>query len=433
MKCPNCSIEIILESPQGTFPCPYCSKQLFFANENTLSVFKSFSIFDNQSKICLGTKGVFKGISFTVIGEVQLSNLFHTWSEWCLEFSDLTYGWLSDFGSKYFIKFDTSASNEEFIGSLWGEKTLLYLKKLDEMNPPLYMSRLVFENVNFSYCYKITGSVVNVRGVLPFAPTQQNISYLYTQNLEKEFFFSFNSLTSTHMVCEYVSENSLLLFNYRELIEYFSLVGGKKFRLHSFNCPECSSSNPRVVGLTPVTYCINCGIPLNTSFKSPAAILGDIVYKNPKAPLLDFMCGQTGTINGLTYLIIGVTYYGEDLVDYFIHSKYNKTKSFILRKFNNNWYILEFSPLNFSSNLEELHYKSTEETNHSVVYISGALPIFFDYTSTNIIFKEDGYFYHNLCTISNTSQLLFKSPFVMLTKEETKLNFKFVEFVNQVV
>lgn len=423
MLCPNCNLELEITTSNGTFQCPSCCKQLYIKN-NSLSLYRSLGNYDNQSKIQLGTRGSYQGRSFIAVGEIQLSDLLYTWSEWVIQFDDFSYAWLSDFGSTFIIKFDLASLNSTLIESIFGAKALFYLTKLSELKPNLFMARLSFEDNYFSFSKRLTAKVSSIRGTLPIFPENNEQQITFTNN-DSDQMFAYSSLTNTYLICDTVNEYSLFLYNFREMNDYFHLAGGKKFRLYSFNCPECSVANPRVISQTVITYCIGCSCVLDPKPKNPFKLF------NPQFPLAfdtDILCGSIGTIGGEQFIVLGIVLYTNNVSEYYLYSKIDKNKTIILRKILDQWFFLYQEPLTFTTNFEELFLLEETPIDCNVSLITGSLPYLIEPNSYFKHYLVEDFFYTEFFVKSGQSVIFYKSNYTKVLPLRLGNNFKFKFF-----
>lgn len=424
-KCPNCSEIIEISSAQGMFKCPKCFKALYLDTKQIIQVYRNDKFYDNCSKLKIGTSGLFKGHKFNVIGSIQLTGLTQSWTEWCIQFDDNIYGWLTELSGHYFIKIDNSGMNTSLISELFGDESVNYVNELFEIKPPLFKTEIQLNNLFFSFTGKLVGYPTDFKGTLPFSPTEEHIEFVISSSTESELLFFTSSLTKTYMVGKVVTDYDLNLYNFRLLSDYFTQTGGKKYRLTSVPCPACSSANPKITGVSESNFCISCGSKFTVNSKTP--ILTEDI-KPIRARDNIFYCGNLGSIGNVPYIITGYIAWksddGIEMNDYFIYTKNNKNSIYLLRQKENLWLFLDYNLIEFMSNITSLK-KSSFLGKYTPYAISGTFPFTIDYNSILTLYQHEDMVYTDLLLNASNSQFIFSSTISELKLLRFGVNFKF--------
>ena len=96
LSCPSCGGEVDFKSRSSVYQvCPYCASMLLRTDINLENLGKSASLPPEMTPFQLGTTGTFDGIDFVLIGKQRMQWSDGYWTEWYLNFSDQSQGWLA--------------------------------------------------------------------------------------------------------------------------------------------------------------------------------------------------------------------------------------------------------------------------------------------------------------------------------------------------
>lgn len=432
--CPSCNTTLELNIDNGFFLCPSCEKQLN-VRSGSITLHKNSKNINNFSKFRLGTNGYFGGSKFVVIGEVRFSDLFFTWSEWCIRFENNTYAWLTDVSGIFFIKFDISGDNIDFISSKLDPIFVDTLINLTTNNPKLFASRVIVEDVPFIYSFTLSSSISFVKGVIPISPQYNSNELVFLKSPNGAVSIVQNSLTSTYQISFNITQYELNLFNFRTLSEMSYGFQSNKFKLTSVPCPSCGGYNPNIVGVSTICYCIYCCSELSLLQKEPKVVsISPKTNSTPSSvsiPIDVIPCGTVGTIGGIKYIVVGSIVWSNEntyCIDYFLHTV-SSTFLTILRYIDNKWFLIHSD---FFDDLSDLvTFKSIKQAPILLTpsKLSGSFPLNFTYdTILNTTFDAE-FFYDSLLIPTNEtrSDFIFKHHYISLTcemLEESKFKFK---------
>lgn len=105
-NCPNCGAKITFRwSGSVQTVCEFCKSVLIRTDIDLQKVGKVADLPPNSSPIQIGTDGVFKKRSFSVIGRIIYEYDQGNWNEWHFVTNDGTSGWLSDAQLNYAVTF----------------------------------------------------------------------------------------------------------------------------------------------------------------------------------------------------------------------------------------------------------------------------------------------------------------------------------------
>lgn len=106
--CPNCGAPVEFRSAASTSAvCSFCRSTLARDGETLTRTGEAAELFDDHSPLQLGVTGKLQGVTFTLIGRIQLAYADGTWNEWHALFDNGRSGWLSEDNGAYVLSFDT--------------------------------------------------------------------------------------------------------------------------------------------------------------------------------------------------------------------------------------------------------------------------------------------------------------------------------------
>ncbi len=86
--------------------CSFCRSTLARDGENLRRTGESAELFEDHSPLQLGSAGRWQGVSFTIVGRLQMRYADGTWNEWHALFDNGRSGWLSEDNGRYVMAFD---------------------------------------------------------------------------------------------------------------------------------------------------------------------------------------------------------------------------------------------------------------------------------------------------------------------------------------
>ena len=137
VDCPSCGAPITFESTFSILAiCSHCNSTLVRHDMDVENIGKMATLKEDGSPLQLGTRGEYKGVSFSVVGRIQLRFDRGIWNEWYLTFNDGTAGWLGEAQGTYAVSFQKKTDQElpEFGSLTIGKALTLHGKKLHVQN-----------------------------------------------------------------------------------------------------------------------------------------------------------------------------------------------------------------------------------------------------------------------------------------------------------
>lgn len=111
LNCPSCGAKLAFRSSISLIAvCPYCRSQVLRQDLSLKDLGKVAQLHQDGSVLQVGTRGVYKGTPFSVIGRLQMSFPDGYWNEWFLWLADGRQGWLGEAGGTYAFSFMTDSA-----------------------------------------------------------------------------------------------------------------------------------------------------------------------------------------------------------------------------------------------------------------------------------------------------------------------------------
>jgi hypothetical protein len=322
-NCPSCGASISFQSTYSILAvCEHCNSTIVRHDLNVEDIGKMATLQVDASPIQIGTRGEYRGVSFSVVGRIQLRFDRGLWNEWHLMFGDGRSGWLGEAQGTYAVSF-----LEEVNAPLPGFEELKSRKKVVLQKRDFHV-----ENVERARC-------IGGQGELPFrvaggydAPVADLVG--------EDGAFATIDYSEEHplvFIGEYVEFDDLRLTNLRE---FDSWTNKAKPKVKSFQCVQCGSPIPqRAFPQTLSVICPSCGCVIDVSNENLKAI-STFVSKVKVTPLIPL--GTRGMFKDGEFEVIGflrrfITVEG---VDYWWHEYllFNPYKGFRwLSEYNGHW------------------------------------------------------------------------------------------------
>src|SRR5215470_2643947 len=113
VSCPSCGAPVTFQSTFSILAvCEHCNSTLIRHDINVEDIGKMAALQVDGSPLQLGVRGEYKGVSFSVIGRIQLRYDRGIWNEWHLMFNDGRSGWLGEAQGIYAVSFLTKITGD---------------------------------------------------------------------------------------------------------------------------------------------------------------------------------------------------------------------------------------------------------------------------------------------------------------------------------
>ncbi len=111
--CPSCGAPVDFKSAVSILAvCEYCRSTLVRHDLDVNNIGKMAELKLDGSPLQLGAEGRYRGVSFGIIGRIQLRFDRGIWNEWHLLFDDARSGWLGEAQGAYAVSFLTKTSGD---------------------------------------------------------------------------------------------------------------------------------------------------------------------------------------------------------------------------------------------------------------------------------------------------------------------------------
>lgn len=285
-QCPSCGASVGFRwagAVQTT--CEYCDSILVRHGPDLERVGKVSEPPPTTSPIQLGTRGVYDGRSFLVVGRIVYGYERGGWSEWHVVFGDGASGWLSDAMLEYSVSFLVEDPDP--------------IPFEDQVEPGL---RLKLGDRVYEVTDATPARYVSTEGELPWEYHDQE--YITFADLKSEdgaiVTLDYSEDPPLVFEGEYVGFDELRLENLREEEE----TGGAEVgEVRALSCPNCGSSvEVHRSGMSVNVVCGACASVLDAT--SPGAEVLQTFERNeyvkPRIPL-----GTKGRYKGDEYICLG--------------------------------------------------------------------------------------------------------------------------------
>lgn len=114
--CPACGGEIVFQTSIALYAaCPFCSSLVLRKDLDIEKIGEAGHLQEDGSPIRIGTRGLYRGQTFEVVGRIQLQTPHGFWNEWYLRLGLDADGWLGEaqglYGVNFLVKPDRPVPN----------------------------------------------------------------------------------------------------------------------------------------------------------------------------------------------------------------------------------------------------------------------------------------------------------------------------------
>ena len=286
VNCPSCGASVAFQSTFSIVAvCEHCSSTLVRHDINVEDIGKMATLQSDGSPLQLGVGGEYKGVSFSVVGRIQLRYDRGIWNEWHLMFSDGRSGWLGEAGGTYAVSFLRQTDTP-----IPGFESLKAGGKIQLRDQSFWV-----QNVESARC--IAGE-----GELPFRVASGYEAPVADLLGDQASFATIDYSEEAPLVFigEYVEFDDLRLSNLREF-ESWSNKASPKAR--AFQCVQCGGAvTQRGLLQTISVVCPSCGTIIDVSDDN-LKVLSTFEAKTKVKPAIPL--GTRGTFSEGEFELIG--------------------------------------------------------------------------------------------------------------------------------
>src|SRR5262245_28664216 len=285
-NCPSCGATVNFQSTYSILAvCEHCNSTLVRHDIHIEDIGKMATLQVDASPIQPGTRGEFRGVSFSVVGRIQLQFDRGIWNEWHLMFGDGRSGWLGEAQGTYAVSF-----LENVDGPLPTFEELRSEKAISIRKQTFYV-----ENVENARC--IAG-----QGELPFKVAGGYDAPVADLLGENGAFATIDYSEERPLVFigEYGEFDNLRLSNLRVFDSWTNKTTAK---VKAFQCVQCGGSIPQRAFLQTISVsCPGCGTVIDVSNVNLKVIstFASKIKVTPEIPL-----GTRGTFDDGEFEVIG--------------------------------------------------------------------------------------------------------------------------------
>ena len=282
-NCPSCGAEVRFQWAGAVQTvCAHCGSVLVRRGVDLQNVGRVSEPPPATSRVQIGTRGVYAGVAFTVVGRIAYEYERGFWSEWHLIFADGRSGWLSDAQDEYAVTFLA--------------ETARYNPDPGTLRPG---EPFAFRGTQYVVSSLTRARYVGVEGELPFEYWDRaEVLFVDLGGREGSFgTLDYSEDPPLVFLGEYVPFQALALRDLREPEE--RRVDGAD----TLNCPNCGGAvTIRLPGETVNAVCQYCQSVLDTSSPKLQVLqrFQDRVAVRPLIPL-----GSTGRMHGAEWTVLG--------------------------------------------------------------------------------------------------------------------------------
>ena len=289
--CPQCGAPVSFLSAASVMAvCGACRSTLLKDADSVRRIGEVGELLEDYSPLCLGAAGSFERRRFTVVGRIQLRYDAGFWNEWYLWFDDGSDGWLSDASGQYAITHQRRAQIRQPVPAFASIKPGAEFK--------LDGQRFVAADIR-------TCNATSAEGELPFAFAggwQARVADFRSIDafLTLDYSDGPDALIYVGKAYDLKLMDRATLKTRDQVLERAGRVRGA---VTALACPNCGGSISIVAAMATQVVCPSCGSTVDCA--------GDTAFVIEQKKRVDriqstLKLGQTATINGAGYTLIGM-------------------------------------------------------------------------------------------------------------------------------
>ncbi len=286
-NCPSCGAEVVFKSSVSVFAvCGHCKSMLVRHDMDLENLGQMAQLPDDVSPLKIGTRGVYGGSRFVIIGRLKVAWSEGYWNEWHLLFEDGKPGWMGEALGFYMVSFEVND-----IGKVPAVAKIAVGKQYELLPNHTYS----VDDIKEAAC-------VGSEGELPFEGQQgrKTTSVDLGTSDGKYACIEYSSTGGVRLFAgAYVKFADLQFANLRDLPTDLKKVRSAE----AFKCPSCGGPVSLLTpGLTAAVVCGYCGSTIDATNKS-LKVLCKANKKMSIKPLLPI--GSKGNISGAEWETTG--------------------------------------------------------------------------------------------------------------------------------
>lgn len=288
--CPQCGAPVPFRSSIAiSAVCEHC-RSVVVRRDFQLETYGTMAeLPPDLSPLQLGTKGYCMGRSFTLVGRLRLHWGAGSWTEWCADFGNGTYGWVAEVMGHYMVSFATTAP----------EISRLHEAPAAGSNVKINGQAWLVSDVKEARCLAAEGELP-----FPVALNAVRVSADLTGPKGEFGTIEFGTGENQLFTGEYAQFEELNFSELRKVPGWDQDAEITRHRSEAVNCPQCGAvMNLRAEGLSMSAVCGSCGTIVDSSaprVKEIGRVAATTLRINPILPI-----GRRGLLKNIPWEIIG--------------------------------------------------------------------------------------------------------------------------------
>lgn len=289
--CPSCGATLKFHSSVAVFAvCEFCRSMVVLRDAKIESMGAMAELPPDLSPLQIGTRGVWNGEGFELVGRLRLEWESGSWSEWCAMFGGNRIGWIAEAQGYYMVTSEVAPDRD--------------VPREAEAYKAGAMLRL--DNRLWQIMDVKTARCIAAEGELPFVSPPGNARTSIDLMGEREGFATIE-LSSDGIAAftgDYATFDSLQLSNLRPVPGWNAEGEADRNKTITLRCPNCGAPvNLRAAGQTMAIVCGSCGSVIDTA--NPQATLIQQASDTIRKLNLVLPIGTRGTFRATEYEVIG--------------------------------------------------------------------------------------------------------------------------------
>ena len=279
------------------------------------------------SPLQIGTRGVWDGAAFELIGRIRVEYDGGSWTEWFAEFADRRTGWIAETQGFFTISFPQESKDA--------------LPAIAEAEPgaTMQLAGRSYEVIDVKSIVCLAGE-----GALPYAAppglTRQSVDLMARDGSFATIDYPLGDAPEL-FIGAYATSEALQFSNLRPVPGWDGAVAQKRNATDALSCPNCGGAvTLRASGLTMAAVCGSCGSVIDTA--NPKAQLIQKADEKIRAIRPIIPMGKRGQIRGVDFECIGLLHRADAYATWSEYLLFNPWRGFRwLVTYNGHWSLID--------------------------------------------------------------------------------------------
>ena len=365
INCPSCGAPVQFRSHAAVMAvCEFCRATVLKDPGAVKDLGKISEVLEDYTPIQIGTAGVLKGRSFTVVGRIQLRYSQGMWNEWYLMFDDASAGWLGDSSGMFTVTTE--------------RPTTTPMPAFGDIQPA---HPYTIEGARFTASEKREAECIGGQGELPFVVgagwqarvadfrSDEQFATIDYSDAGAPLLFIGEAVTLDDMKCQLLRDD-----------EQIKASAGKyRGKLDALDCPSCGGAIKYMPGVTTALICPSCAAQLDAAGPEAQVLAAGerLTQVSLALPL-----GSSSKIDGIEHTVIGAMQRADDegttWIEYLLYSA--RANSFWLVHTDDGWsraHVMKRWPVwqgpgNKDARLDKIEFSEKWAYDATVTFAAGA-------------------------------------------------------------